>query len=202
MLIVGLTGGIASGKTTVSDLFAHLGAKVIDADVAAREVVAPGSEGLAYICRQFGDKMLTPKGTLDRQALRRHIFADDAARKQLEGFLHPRIRARMWEQLATGDFPYALMVVPLLVETDFARLVDRILVVDTPVEVQRRRLIERDNCTAEQADAILAAQTTRERRLAAADDVVVNDARIDQVEPQVHALHQSYVQLSRNNANN
>lgn len=197
MLIIGLTGGIASGKTTVSDLFAELGVPVLDADIAAREVVEPGTPGLAQLTAEFGEEILTD-GALDRRRLRDIVFADESARRRLERITHPLIHQRLTSQLReVRDEPYALLVVPLFVPgSALAKLMDRVLVVDVPVEVQRARVVARDGSSIEQADAIIAAQATREQRLAAADDVIVNDADIAQLRPQVERLDAQYRELA------
>lgn len=177
MLRVGLTGGVASGKSVVARWFEGLGAPVIDADVVSREVVRPGTDGLAAVVEAFGDGVLATDGTLDRGILRDRIFRDDGARRMLEGILHPRIRQYMDDvgsALARAGHPYLLCVIPLLVETDQVSRYDRIVVVDAPTEVQRARLCERDGVDSRAADAMLTAQADRWRRLQAAHDVVAN----------------------------
>jgi|SRR5690625_2050682 len=197
MLIIGLTGGIASGKTTVSNLFGELGVPVLDADIAAREIVEPGTPGLAQLTAEFGEEILTD-GALDRRRLRDIVFTDESARRRLERITHPLIHQRLTSQLhALRDEPYALLVVPLFVPgSALAKLMDRVLVVDVPVEVQRERVVARDGSSVEQADAIIAAQATREQRLAAADDVIVNDGDIAQLRPQVERLDAQYRELA------
>ncbi len=178
MLRIGLTGGAASGKSMVAHHFEQLGTPVIDADVAAREVVQPGTDGLAAVVEAFGEEVLAADGTLDRGALRDRIFQDDdAARRTLEAILHPRIRTWMDDActaLARDGHPYLLCVVPLLIETDQASRYDRVVVVDTPEAVQRARLCRRDGVDSRAADAMLAAQAGRWRRLQTAHDVVAN----------------------------
>jgi dephospho-CoA kinase len=196
-LRIGLTGGIASGKTTVAALFAELGVPVIDTDTIAREVVSPGQPALAEIVETFGTEVLGTGGQLDRSALRRLIFADTARRRQLEAILHPRIRA---ETLARADAcrgPYHIIVVPLLLETGFASLVDRVLVVDCPESTQRVRLAERDHESAEQIERIIGSQIARDARLQAADDVIDNAGSLTDTRRQVEALHRSYLDLAR-----
>jgi dephospho-CoA kinase len=196
-LRIGLTGGIASGKTTVAALFAELGVPVIDTDTIAREVVSPGQPALAEIVETFGTEVLGTGGQLDRSALRRLIFADTARRRQLEAILHPRIRA---ETLARADAcrgPYHVIVVPLLLETGFASLVDRVLVVDCPESTQRARLAERDHESAEQIERIIGSQIARDARLQAADDVIDNAGSLTDTRRQVEALHRSYLDLAR-----
>ena len=195
-LRIGLTGGIASGKSLVSRLFAALGVPVIDTDELAREVVAPGSDGLAAIRARFGDGVLAVDGTLDRRALRALVFADPDARRDLEAITHPRIRALVEARSAAAGGPYQLIVIPLLVESGRRTTVDRVLVVDCPESLQLERLLRRDGGSREQAEAILAAQASRAQRLAAADDVIVNARDPQAVETAVHALHRRYLALS------
>ena len=195
-LRVGLTGGVGSGKSTVSALFQALDAPVIDADVVAREVVAPGSEGLADVLRAFGPGVLTPEGVLDRKALRAQAFGDSEERKKLEAILHPRIYAAMERKSAGLTTPYVIFAVPLLLETGHHRRVDRVLVVDAPEEVRLRRIARRDKLNPEQARAILAAQCSRRERLRGADDVIANTGPVEALERQVKALHERYRLLS------
>jgi dephospho-CoA kinase len=173
-LRIGLTGGIASGKTTVAHRFVELGIPVIDADESARTVVAPGMPGLAAVVDKFGTGLLIADGELDRRALRHLIFADPDRRRELEAILHPLIRADMEQRAHTSAGPYIVMAIPLLVEGGAIDRVDRILVVDVPEDLQRQRVMRRDGVSAEQAQAILAAQTSRENRLQVADDVILN----------------------------
>lgn len=196
MLVVGLTGGIGSGKTSVSDLFEELGVPVIDADIVAREVVEPGEPALEEITNSFGTEVLTRDGHLDRRQLREQIFKNEAARKTLETILHPRIRQRMREKLTQLDTAYAIFSVPLLIETQQHLSVDRVLVVDCPTEDQIRRICARDNTSREQAEAILAAQIPREKRLLAADDVIDNSTSLEALKQQVKVLHEEYLRLA------
>ena len=195
-LRIGLTGGIASGKSTVADLFAEQGVPVIDTDVIAREVVQPGEPALAEIQQVFGDAVIAADGTLDRGRMRKLIFSDEGRRVQLEGILHPRIRAATIEQAAAAGGSYQLIVVPLLTESLLKYALDRILVVDCSEETQLRRLLERDAESIEQAQRILAAQAHREKRLAIADDVISNDAGLSQLREQVDELHRRYLELA------
>jgi dephospho-CoA kinase len=195
MLSVGLTGGIASGKSAVANEFAALGATVIDTDVIAREVVEPGQPGLAEIEREFGRDVLQPDGGLDRAAMRRLVFAEPARRARLEALLHPLIRAQTLAALAAARGPYAIVVVPLLVETDFTALVDRILVVDCEPDTQRRRLMARDGTTAAEADRMIAAQASRGARLRVADDVLHNDGDLAELRAAVARLDTRYRRL-------
>ena len=196
MVRVGLTGGIASGKSVVAELFAALGAPIVDTDQVAREVVAPGEPGLTAVAEEFGRAILTTAGTLDRAALRRRVFADKRARERLEAILHPLIRARTLAAMDDLDAPYVLVAVPLLVETGFSALVDRVLVVDCPRELQLARLMARDQHNQAEAEQILAAQVSRETRLAAADDVIDNGGSLAATRAQVATLHQRYLELA------
>lgn len=198
---VGLTGGIASGKSTVARLFESLGVPVIDTDILAREVVAPGQPLLGQIAARFGPDVLAADGSLDRARLRSLVFGDPAARSDLEQLMHPAIRARLEEISAAlagpKHGPYQLLVIPLLVETAGRTPVDRVLVVDCSEALQIRRLQARDGSTVEQARQILSAQASREARLAAADDVIVNEGDLESVRDQVAGLHLRYTELAR-----
>lgn len=196
-LRIGLTGGIASGKTTVANFFADLGAPVIDTDIIAREVVTVGAPALVEIRQAFGDRVFNDDGTLDRKAMRKLVFADSDKRRQLEGILHPRIREATVEQAAAVTFPYMIIVVPLLVESPMKEFFDRILVVDCSEDVQLSRLVSRDADDEEQARRIIAAQASRDDRLAIADDVVLNESNLDDTRRRVDALHRKYLELSR-----
>jgi dephospho-CoA kinase len=192
---VGLTGGIASGKSAVAAVFVALGAGLVDTDVVAREVVAPGEPGLAAVRAAFGAKLL-PSGELDRAALRGLVFEDDAKRRQLESLLHPLIRARTLAKLAEVTAPYAIVVVPLLVETDFRQVVDRVLVVDCPEPLQLERLMKRDATPRPEALAMLRAQADRATRLKAAHDVIDNGGTREAMRTQVELLHRRYLELA------
>lgn len=196
MLIIGLTGGIGSGKSTVSKLFAALGVPVIDADVVAREVVAPGEPALTEIAQAFGAAILQPDGTLDRGKLREIVFADPEQRRRLEAILHPRIRARMREQAMGVHTPYCIMAIPLLLETAQNTLVHRVLVIDLPEALQLQRTCARDHITPAQAQAIMATQVSRAERLRRADDILRNDADRAHLEDQVRRLHEKYLRLA------
>ncbi len=195
-LSVGLTGGIASGKSTVADMFAELGVPVIDTDVIAREVVEPGQPALQEIREAFGDGVIGTDGRLDRAVMRRIVFAEPTRREQLESILHPRIREEGARQAAAAVGPYRLIVVPLLAESPMRAEMDRVLVVDCSEDVQLERLLARDADSIEQARRIIAAQASREDRLAIADDVVLNDTDIADTRRQVEALHERYLSLS------
>ena len=192
---VGLTGGIASGKSTVSNLFAGLGVPVIDTDRIAREVVAGGSPLLAELFERFGAAIRAPDGELDRSALRRIVFAEPERRRELEALLHPAIRSRTEELARNAGGPYQLHVVPLLVETGSARRYARVLVVDCPESLQLQRLRARSQLSEAEAQAMLNAQASRGERLAAADDVICNDGPLEALPPLVAALHQRYLRL-------
>ncbi|WP_335922878.1 dephospho-CoA kinase [Shewanella chilikensis] len=194
--IVGLTGGIGSGKTTVANLFAEQGIVLVDADIIAREVVAKGSDGLKQIGDKFGPQMLTPDGCLDRAALREQIFHHPQDREWLNALLHPMIRTRMLEQLEMAASPYVIMVVPLLFENGLDKLADRTLVVDISPKLQLQRTIERDMVSKEQVQNIINSQSDRQSRLDKADDVIDNQGEIDALQAQVLALHNKYLQLA------
>jgi dephospho-CoA kinase len=195
-LRIGLTGGIASGKTTVALLFGALGVPVIDADQVARDVVAPGTALLSQVFASFGTELRRPDGSLDRIALRHLVFADAGKRRQLEALLHPAIRRRTELLAGAAGGPYQMHVIPLLVETHAGSHYDRVLLVDCPEAVQVARLQARDGCDADQARAMLASQAGREARRAAADDIILNDAAPSALAPQVAALHQKYLALA------
>jgi len=200
-LRIGLTGGIASGKSSVAGIFAELGVPVIDTDVIAREVVSPGQPALDEIRGIFGPHVFAPDGGFDRAAMRAIVFADEDARHKLEAILHPRIREATMEQAAGTGGAYQLIVVPLLVESPLRSFVDRVLVVDCDKETQVRRLLARDAESEEQASRMIAAQASREDRLAIADDVIRNDGELQETRDQVLALHRGYLQQASNHAN-
>src|ERR1700694_5882623 len=195
-LRIGLTGGIASGKTTVAQRFMDLGVPVISADVAARAVVAPGKPGLAAVLKRFGSGVVAENGELDRRALRDLIFSDPGARRDLEAILNPLIRADMDLSAERAVGPYVVMAIPLLVEGGSSGRVDRILVVDVDEAVQLQRVMARDGCTEEKARAILASQASRSERLAAADDVLLNAGTVTDLRRAVDQLHQRYLRLT------
>ena len=197
MTRVGLTGGVASGKSTVSAMLAELGAVVIDADVLAREVVAPGTDGLAAVVDAFGTDVLADDGALDRAAVGAIVFADPERRRVLEGIIHPRVRARAAELEAEAE-PGTVVVhdIPLLVETGQADSFDAVVVVDVPVETQVERMVAQRGMSREEAESRVAAQATREQRLAIADDVVVNDGPLQALDRAVATLHARYAALA------
>jgi dephospho-CoA kinase len=193
--VVGLTGGIASGKSAVAREFTALGVHVADADVAARDAVAAGSAGLAEVIATFGAGVLDASGALDRAAMRRRIFEDADAKRMLEAIVHPRVRAALQAEGAAAPGPYAVAAIPLLAEAggrDAYPWLDRILVVDAPVEAQRARLLARDGIDAALADRMIAAQATRTQRLAIADDVLANTGTLADLAGHVAALDRVY----------
>lgn len=193
--VLGLTGGIGSGKTAVADRFASLGAHVVDADQAARWVVEPGRPALLQIVERFGKDVLLQSGELNRAELRQRIFVDPAERQWLEKLLHPLIRAEVAQHLALADSSYAIMVSPLLIESGQYRQVGRVLVVDVPESLQIARTTARDQASEEQVRAILSAQVQREERLKHADDVLVNDRDLSWLGVEVERLHRFYLTL-------
>jgi len=194
---VGLTGGIASGKSTAAKFFGALGVPILDSDQVAREVVEPGQPPLERLVERFGRGILTADGHLDRPALRDIVFSDPKARADLENLTHPAIGAALEARSAAAGGPYQILVIPLLVEKNLTAHVDRVLVVDCDEELQIRRLLARDGSTRAQAQAILDAQVARSARLKAADDVSRNDADMSAVQSQVAALHARYLELAR-----
>lgn len=194
--LVGLTGGIASGKSAVAEVFRRLGVATVDADAVSREVVAPGSPLLRQLVAAFGPEILRPDGSLDRPALRQRVFADSAALSTLNALTHPAIRERLMARARAAAGPYAVLEVPLLVEGGLAREVDRVLVVDCDPDVQRARLAARDGSDPAEIEAILRAQASRDTRLAAADDVLVNSGTLAQLEAKVRSLDGRYRALA------
>ena len=196
MLIVGLTGGIGSGKTTVSDVFARLGVPVIDTDILARGLVVRGQPALNAIVERFGSEYLDESGNLNRNQLRKRIFADPIARQHLEAILHPAIRSELRRQLMALEALYCIVVVPLLLETGMTDMVHRVLVVDIPETLQLSRVISRDSVDETQARRILAAQVKRNERLARADDIIDNRGGLTDLEHQITTLHHQYQALA------
>jgi dephospho-CoA kinase len=198
--IVGLTGGIASGKTTVANLFAEYGIDLVDADVIAREVVSIGSDGLKAITEHFGQAILLTDGSLDRAALRAQVFDNPEQRLWLNNLLHPMIRQRMLDQVqvsasaSASASAYVIMIVPLLFENHLDSLVDTTLVVDIAPELQISRTMQRDGVSKQQIELILASQMTREQRLAQADNIIDNQGEYQMLRSQVSHLHQQYLQ--------
>lgn len=197
MLVVGLTGGIAAGKSTATAFFQERGVPVIDADEVARDVVAAGTPGLAAVAAAFGAQILQANGTLDRRRLREVVFADPAERRRLEAILHPLIQTEIRARLQQVRGPYCILAVPLLIESAALRaLVHRVLVIDVPEEVQLARLMQRDGMSAEQCHAMLAAQASRAHRLEAADDVVDNATDVTALQRQLDSVHARYLELA------
>lgn len=193
--IVGLTGGIGSGKTAASDLFARLGITVVDADVCARIVVEKGKPALDTIRKHFGDSVLQADGQLDRARLRQIVFSNPDERRWLESLLHPIIFEEMCSQLQHATSPYAILVSPLLIEAGQTAICNRVLVVDAPESLQLSRTAARDNNSIEQVQAIMASQASRQERLARADDILVNDGDLKTLADRVADLHQHFLRL-------
>ncbi|MEN3372946.1 dephospho-CoA kinase [Dechloromonas sp. ZS-1] len=199
--VVGLTGGIGSGKSTVADLFVAAGAGLVDTDAIAHELTAPDGAAMPAIAAAFGAAVLTPTGALDRAAMRQRVFADAGARQQLEAILHPMIRQLSDARCLAATTPYVVLAVPLLVESGTYRArCDRIVVVDCPESLQIERVMARNGLAADQVRAIMAAQATRADRLAAADDVVLNDGGLTKLYEQVERLHLNYLRQSAEKA--
>ncbi|GAB4268561.1 MAG: dephospho-CoA kinase [Methylomicrobium sp.] len=196
MLRIGLTGGIGSGKTTVSNLFAELNVPIIDADIIARRLVTPGKPALQAILETFGERVIAVDGSLNRAAMRQLIFDDTEKKQKLESILHPLIRCDIETELVALTAPYCLLCIPLLFETGMFELVDRILVVDCPVETQIQRVIERDRLDEKTIRAIIASQAPRKLRLSRADDVIDNSALDSALAEQVKKLHNLYLSLT------
>lgn len=196
-MVVGLTGGIGSGKTTVANFFAEYGATVIDADLIAREVTEKGAVGYAAIVAHLGQPVLTKAGELDRKKLRSIIFKDKEVKEWLESLLQPLILQIMREKLKMVTSPYCVMVIPLLTETNFnVDFLDRICVVDTPENRRRQWASQRDQVSEENIELIISAQSTREKRLALADDIIANNRDLAFLKSQVKKLHHQYLQMA------
>jgi dephospho-CoA kinase len=196
-LVIGLTGGIGSGKTTVANGFEKLGAPLIDADLIARELVEPGQTALEEIRAVFGAACLTKEGRLDRAHIRQRIFANDSLRQRLEAILHPKIRNRIKDLIAEVQAAYCIVVIPLLLETGQNDLVDRILVVDAPEKEQIKRVAARDKLSHNAIIKIMHTQADRETRLAAADDIIVNNSDLETLTCHIRSLHRRYLELSK-----
>ncbi len=196
MLVIGLTGGIGSGKSTVTDLFTQKGAPIIDADDIAHDIVQRGQPALDRIIDELGTQFLTTDGQLDRGELRSHIYNHPADKKRLESILHPLIFHEMQRQLSTVNFPYGILSVPLLFETNFQLHVQRIVVVDCPEQVQIKRVKLRDNLPIEDIKKIMSNQCSRAYRISHADDVINNDCSQDKLAAQVQSLHDKYLNIS------
>lgn len=194
--VVGLTGGIASGKTTVADLFAKKQITLVDADIVAREVVAIGTPGLIQIAKYFGSTILLESGELNRPKLRELIFADDDNKKWLNNLLHPLIHNELLRQLSESRSTYTLLVAPLLVENNLMAICDHILVVDVAESLQLERTVQRDKVSEAQVKSILASQASREQRLAVADSVIINNGSLSALQSKVDKLHQKFLELA------
>jgi dephospho-CoA kinase len=197
-LVIGLTGGIGSGKTVVSDLFAKLGVTIIDTDLISREIVQPQQPAWQQIVEHFGDDILLPNQALNRRLLRDKIFAEPTERQWLESLLHPIIRNEMREQIQRAKSPYVIAAIPLLTETAPNPLINRILVVDAPEELQLARTMARDQASNEAISAIIAQQTPRQVRLTYADDIIENDGDLAHLQDAVASLHYKYLQITAN----
>ena len=195
-LIVGLTGGIGSGKSAASQWFETQGINVVDADIVAREIVEKGQPALAQIQSAFGDWVLLESGELNRKALREHIFQHPSARQQLEDITHPAIRQSIIEQLEQANSPYVILVSPLLFETNQHLLTQRTLLIDASIELQIQRASQRDGQSVEQIENIIQAQMPRDRKLDLADDIAVNDGHLEHLYTQLQKLHLHYLELS------
>ncbi|WP_339339400.1 dephospho-CoA kinase [uncultured Oceanicoccus sp.] len=196
MFIVGLTGGIGSGKTAVSDHLHTLGIDIVDADIASRTVVEPGQPALAKIVEHFGADILLADHSLDRAALRQKIFTNPDDKQWLESLLHPLIAEEISYRLAKAQSPYAVFVSPLLIEAKQDAICDKILLIDAPEELQIARTIKRDNNNEEEVKRIIASQTSRQTRLEKADDIIENTQGLDALRQQVDTLHQHYLELA------
>jgi dephospho-CoA kinase len=194
-MIIGLTGGIGSGKTAVSDLFQGLGITIVDADLASRVVVEKGREELNTIADHFGKDVLTSNGELDRAKLREVIFKSEEEKTWLESLLHPAIASQIQKELDSSMSPYTVLVSPLLLETDQKNFCSTVLVVDVPVEIQIQRTSKRDNVSEEQIESIIASQIDRDSRLEQADEVILNDGSIEDLESKVQELHEKFLSL-------
>lgn len=195
--VVGLTGGIGSGKSTVADLFVGQGAELVDTDAIAHELTGPGGAAMPQLIAAFGKDVARPDGAMDRAAVRRQVFSDPSAKSRLEGILHPLIRQISAERCRAAKSPYVILAVPLLVESGtYRERCDRIVVVDCPENLQIERVMARNGLARDEVLAIMAAQATRQQRLAVADDVVINDADYEKISGQVAGLHLKYLALS------
>ena len=195
MTIIAVTGGIGSGKTTVVDLFKNKGVDVIDTDVIARQLVTPGSDALKEIVALFGKKILNEKQELDREKLRDIIFNNDIKRAQLEKILHPRIHEQVLNQIKDITSSYALLIIPLLIESKQTYPYDRVLLIDTDAQTQIQRTVKRDNSNKESIEKIIAVQASREQRQALADDIIDNTRGLEQLQQSVDLLHKKYMSL-------
>jgi len=197
MLVVGLTGGVGSGKSTVAGLFAMHDVPIIDADIVSREVTAPDKPDFASIVKHFGSEIVLPDGTLNRSQLRHLIFKDPKQRLWLEKLLHPSIRDEMQKQINETNTPYCIAVIPLLLEVEFYYFINRILVVDAPETEQIRRVMQRDHVIKSDVEAILDSQASRIDRRSKAHDIIINDGKVEDLNAQVDKLHETYTLLGK-----
>ncbi|MBT3531340.1 MAG: dephospho-CoA kinase [Gammaproteobacteria bacterium] len=197
MFVVGLTGGIGSGKSTVDSCFQNLGVNIVDADELSREVVSSGAPALNKIAEHFGSDILTSNGTLDREKLRGIVFSDADARSWLENLLHPLIAQLIQERIAATESDYCILTSPLLLETEQYKLADRVLVIDVSEQTQLSRTLQRDGSSEETIKSIIASQMKREKRLQKADDVLDNEGNLDSIESRVKSLHTNYLEYSK-----
>ena len=197
MLVIGLTGGIGSGKSTVTELFGNLAVPVIDTDIVSRDVVLPGSPAMKEIGIAFGKQYIQADGRLNRDAMRQLVFSDAKAREKLESILHPRIRKLVWIWVEQQQSPYCIVVVPLLFEKGWSDYFDRILVVDAEEEIQIERTMRRDHLSREEVEAIMHSQIPRQQRLESADDIIENHLNESELQQQVQRLHQNYLNLAK-----
>jgi len=196
--IVGLTGGIGSGKSAAAEEFARLGAAVVDTDAIAHQLTRPGGAAIAGVRRVLGEEFVDAAGAMDRAKVRALVFSDASARTRLEGLLHPMIRAESERRIAAADAPYVVHVVPLLIEApDYRKRVQRVLVVDCPPQVQKARVQQRGGLAEGEIERVIGAQLPREARLAAADDVIDNSGTLDALHKQVRVLHERYLEMAR-----
>ncbi|NMH59200.1 dephospho-CoA kinase [Alteromonas ponticola] len=196
-IVIGLTGGIGSGKSVVSQQFEKLGIDVIDADVIAREVVEPGTPVLQQIAAHFGDDILLADGALNRTLLRQRVFNNEPEKNWLNALIHPAVRQHMTEAIQASTSAYCVLAVPLLIENKLTSMVDRVLVVDCPEALQIERASRRDGSDSKLIENIMRAQTSRQNRLSAADDIIINDGPLEQIPALVKPLHEKYLALTR-----
>lgn len=201
MLRIGLTGGIGSGKTTVANLFGHYGIPVLDADEIARQIVEPGHPAYDPVVTQFGETILTENKSIDRAKLRNMVFNDPTKRKQLEAIIHPLVRQEISRRLSQLNAPYCIVVVPLLIESGLNNMIDRILVIDAPEPLQIERVMQRNDLPADEVKKIIQTQIPRDKRIAYADDVIVNDSDIVHLQDKVKSLHATYLTAAKPNNN-
>lgn len=196
VLRIGLTGGIGSGKTAVSDMFRSLGVPVFDADVIAREIVEPGTPAYNQVIDLFGEKVVSDDGSLKRDLIRDIVFRDAELKRRLEEIIHPRVQKEMENRVKSCDYPYCILSIPLLFETNADDRVDRVLVIDAEEQLQLDRILKRDNLSVEQAHAIMSSQADRHSRLKAADDIIDNNGSPEATRKQVEEMHEKYLELS------